>query len=676
MQNHQTRRTSIRLFALVTVLICQISSVAQEYEYVTASTENNTEILLWEWNSSDIVVTDAPPGAVVHHMDVYYEVKHPCVRDIEIDLTNQMANISHDLYDPSVDFSCRYNQAVWETDITTFAGYPVNRTWTLYTIDWVWGKEGYIDKWRMKIYYTIPSPPAHDEADAAVIVQENEPYHGTSLGATGDLESEIDWLDTHDVWHLYSPSATGLAHFSLEGSDFDTSLAVYDHGGETLQATNDDVEIPCEEMQLWSSLALPVREGEQYQVRVAGLAEAMGDYTLGITLAPTELPETPQRPLPLSNSEVSANQVTLAWNDWQRPLQSAGEPPSTQEEPTAPNPLKAIYGRDDRVDEYSITDPEILAVGAATAMLLPRASLQERPDGTFKLPEETLIQWHRQRAQEYYLPSLCSSVRFKEQPIPAECTGFLVAPDIILSAGHCTACISDSNDTAVVFDFVMLDAKTPVSTVDRGDVYYCKEVIAQSSGKPDWAIIRLDRPVHNREPLPIRHSGKIADDQPVLAIGHPWGLPRKYDLGGSVRDNNDIREFQASVDAFMGSSGSPVLNLDTLEVEGILVADNQGFTIDYQHGVICMRSIRCSDEEGCPSWASVTRTTSFASLIPSYDVYLGTDPKQLKLIASYLVSPAWEPSGIKAGSTYYWQVRARNHAGEVAGPLWSFRTRP
>ena len=78
-QGHGVRRTSTFLFALFTVLVSQVVLQGQEYAFVTASTENNTSILLWEWNSSDIVVTDAPAGAVVHHMDVYYEVLHPCV---------------------------------------------------------------------------------------------------------------------------------------------------------------------------------------------------------------------------------------------------------------------------------------------------------------------------------------------------------------------------------------------------------------------------------------------------------------------------------------------------------------------------------------------------------------------------------------------------------------------
>jgi V8-like Glu-specific endopeptidase len=676
-QGRCARRVLIFLIAILVVSTCQSGLYGEEFEFVTAETWNSTPIPLWEWVSSDIRVKSAPPGAVVHHMDVYYEVSHSCVGDIEIDLTNQMANISHDLYGPVIDFSCQFDRAVWETDITTFAGYPVNRVWSLYAIDWLPREDGDIDRWRIKIYYTIPPAPANDHIDAAVLVQEDKAFHGTSLGATGELEGETGWLDTHDVWHLYYPDETGLALFSLEGSNFDTSLTVYDFSGQIVRATNDDVQSACEETPLWSALSLPVQAGERYQVRVAGLAEAMGDYTLRIALDGSELPEAPRQGVPLPNRELPAHQVTLAWNGRQNQLKEA---PRLQAAPLLGQKpkqrLKTIYGRDDRVDEYSITDPDIIAAGAATAMLLPRVSLQDNSDGSFNLPEETFAQWHEDMATENYMPSLCGSEAFQDQPNPAECSCFLVAPDIIVSAGHCVSCISDSNDTAVVFDFVMMDAKTPRLTIDSADIYYCKEVIAQSNGKPDWAIIRLDRPVLDRQPLPIRRSGKIAYGQSLLNVGHPLGLPRKYDLGGSVRDNNDVREFQASVDAFQGSSGSPVLNLDTMEVEGILVSGNRDFTWDYQHGIICMRANRCSEEEGCPQWASVSRITAFSLLIPSYDVHLGTDPQQLEPVASYLVSPMWKPKGLKPGSTYFWQVTARNHAGEVAGPVWTFKTLP
>ena len=72
-----------------------------------------------------------------------------------------------------------------------------------------------------------------------------------------------------------------------------------------------------------------------------------------------------------------------------------------------------------------------------------------------------------------------------------------------------------------------------------------------------------------------------------------------------------------------------------------------------------------------PAWS---RTTSFSSLLPSYAVYLGTNPKALQQVASHVVSPTWELTGLVPGTTYYWRVIARNHAGEATGPLWTFQT--
>lgn len=120
----------------------------------------------------------------------------------------------------------------------------------------------------------------------------------------------------------------------------------------------------------------------------------------------------------------------------------------------------------------------------------------------------------------------------------------------------------------------------------------------------------------------------------------------------------------------------PFLNLDITEVEGILVRGTRDFTVDYGDGIICMRPERCSDGEGCPAWADVSRTTTFSSPLPSYAVRLGPDTKNLQLVVSGLVCPSWKPSGLAVGTTYYCAVIAHHHAGEVAGPLWTFNTKP
>ena len=59
----------------------------------------------------------------------------------------------------------------------------------------------------------------------------------------------------------------------------------------------------------------------------------------------------------------------------------------------------------------------------------------------------------------------------------------------------------------------------------------------------------------------------------------------------------------------------------------------------------------------------------------TWDVYLGTDPCALGLVASNLADPNYCPPGVlEGGTTYFWQVIAKNPSGETPGNVWSFET--
>jgi trypsin-like peptidase len=317
-----------------------------------------------------------------------------------------------------------------------------------------------------------------------------------------------------------------------------------------------------------------------------------------------------------------------------------------------------------------VTDPDLRAAGDATVALVSWSDLVDNGDGTYALPTETFAEWYELLDPLWTGNMLCSDEPFQNQPAPGRCSGVLVAPDLVATAGHCMICDSPS-DTAVVFGFVMLDELTPVVTVKAEDVYRCAKVVGHQDGNSDWSLIQLERPVTNHVPLPMRRAGKVADDQSLLVIGHPYGLPRKYDVGGRVRDNTPLTYFQANLDTYTGSSGSPVINLDSLMVEGFLVSGKDDFAEDAAAG--CDRSNWCP-ETGCPDWESITRATLFSPLVPSFDVYLGTDPEQLQLIDSDLVTAWLNVGALEQATTYYWRVVARNASGETAGPVWSLTT--
>jgi V8-like Glu-specific endopeptidase len=141
--------------------------------------------------------------------------------------------------------------------------------------------------------------------------------------------------------------------------------------------------------------------------------------------------------------------------------------------------------------------------------------------------------------------NLCESEKFREQPIGAFCSGFLVGPDLIVTAGHCVKNANDLTSTRFVFGYRMENENQAKTTVSNSDIYKGKEIVGrrQDLGNgSDWCIVRLDRPVENHSHFQnIRKSGKIPDAARVHVIGHPVGLPLKYAGGAWVRDEKKIQ---------------------------------------------------------------------------------------------------------------------------------------
>ena len=352
-------------------------------------------------------------------------------------------------------------------------------------------------------------------------------------------------------------------------------------------------------------------------------------------------------------------QLTLTWNNGQAVLSNISQPQYIQ---------KAIYGTDDRMDDYQIVNTQLKAIGDSTAALMDVYDLSDNGDGTFSVPNETLADFY---LNEYGRP-LCADEPYRDQLSPALCTGFLVAPDIIATTSHCVVDNDQLAGLAFVFGFKMLNSTTPVTTFDASEIYYGTQIVAQvQTADADWALIRLDREVTVHAALPMRRSGVVDDNQAVSVVGHTLGLPLKYTANASVQDNLNAQNFQANLDAYMGNSGSPVVNMSTYEIEGLLFAGNPDFVGDGD----CDRSSQCPDS-GCPNWEKATRTTEFSDLIPVFDVYLGTSPDNMQLIASDLPNP-WCPAGqLDCGRNYYWQVVVRSNCMQVASDIWVFSAAP
>lgn len=203
----------------------------------------------------------------------------------------------------------------------------------------------------------------------------------------------------------------------------------------------------------------------------------------------------------------------------------------------------------------------------------------------------------------------CEGERFIDQKVPSECSGFLIGPDLIVTAGHCTAVPDFCSDFKWVFDFKTDPSKGAEILVRADDVYSCKKVVSELLDMNyglDYALVRLDRKVQDRAPLKINGSQKIQDEATLMVIGSPSGLPLKIATGAQVRDNTHPFYFSANLDTFQGSSGSAVFNAETGIVEGIIVRGENDYVTNTE--LMCTEVNRCSDE-GCRG-EEVTRLTA------------------------------------------------------------------
>lgn len=269
---------------------------------------------------------------------------------------------------------------------------------------------------------------------------------------------------------------------------------------------------------------------------------------------------------------------------------------------------RVIYGEDNRV-EVSEASPFQQKLARSAATMISKENLSRKFFGKFKVSQKATLRAYLERATSQGLP-VCRGERFVDQPTPGSCSGFLIAPDLVVTAGHCmddeSACASNS----WVFDFKVDPQSNKAGTsIKKEDVYNCKKVVSNflnAATNLDYAVVQLDRPVKGREPLEINNQDKVKNFTKLVIIGSPSGLPLKVADGASVRDNEHPHFFNANLDSFQGNSGSGVFNAQTGAVEGILVRGEQDFSLNYLNR--CIQTYKCSDI-GCRG-EDVTRITA------------------------------------------------------------------
>jgi V8-like Glu-specific endopeptidase len=249
---------------------------------------------------------------------------------------------------------------------------------------------------------------------------------------------------------------------------------------------------------------------------------------------------------------------------------------------------KIIYGDDNRVDVYASTNSAFVELAKSTAAMMTKKDLKKK---WFK------DQYNANTASLQNKMQVCSEERFSQQPSAATCSGFLVGPKHIVTAGHCMTSMKDCNKRLWVFGYSMQNESQAKVQFTKNDVYKCKKIISQQLNEynnDDYALIELDREVVGRTPLKFRRSGKPSVGDEIVVIGHPSGLPTKIADGAKIRTLNGT-SFQANLDTYGGNSGSAVFNVSTGEVEGILVRGARDYVVKNGR---CRVSNRVTNESG------------------------------------------------------------------------------
>ena len=181
--------------------------------------------------------------------------------------------------------------------------------------------------------------------------------------------------------------------------------------------------------------------------------------------------------------------------------------------------------------------------------------------------------------------NLCDDQIYKNQPVVGTGTGFIIGEDIMVTANHVFE--ADIDNYAVVFGYELTASGELRSRVKASEIFYPKKIVTRYDDL-DVVTFTVDRPFE-RPKLSWETSLDLEEENEIYMIGNPSGLPTKIALNADIIENKASQFFYTSLDSFQGNSGSPIFNLCTNKVIGILVSGE----LDYEYNGNCYKTTLC-----------------------------------------------------------------------------------
>jgi V8-like Glu-specific endopeptidase len=266
----------------------------------------------------------------------------------------------------------------------------------------------------------------------------------------------------------------------------------------------------------------------------------------------------------------------------------------------APRSVPIIYGSDSRVEASDFVQGppwRLEAVNKAVA-LFPKEEADDGDGGVDGGAAE----------DELLGQGLCPEERFIDQPSFAECSGVLLEENIVLTAGHCFR----TADTCSRYTYVLgyTEEADDEAVVARA----CTRTLLRELGnlkdgsRVDYAFVELA--AQSRPDGSSRDAGELSEPRiergtKLVTLGYPDGRPLKIDLDATATDVGST-DFGLRTDAFRGSSGSGVYNLDG-KLVGILTNGQVDYSWDSGRQCFAANTVSAamSDAEERALFASV-----------------------------------------------------------------------